>query len=94
MKKILVVILFLCASTCFAEDRENIVVQIKPMEAIQISCADTGLSLVQKEELGQSGCCSWHGGVCGCSGGSVVCCDNTYSPSCSCKADEKPVETK
>jgi hypothetical protein len=31
-----------------------------------------------------SGCCSNHQGVCGCSGGRAVCCDNTFSPSCGC----------
>jgi hypothetical protein len=30
------------------------------------------------------GCCSWHGGVCGCSGGRALCCDDTLSPSCGC----------
>lgn len=35
-----------------------------------------------------SGCCSWHDGVCGCSGGDVVCCDGTESPSCSCYRDD------
>jgi len=30
------------------------------------------------------GCCSWHGGVCGCSMGRVMCCDGTASPSCRC----------
>ncbi|MCM8787531.1 MAG: hypothetical protein NC935_05700 [Candidatus Omnitrophica bacterium] len=32
------------------------------------------------------GCCSWHGGVCGCdtSVGRQICCDGTYSPSCTC----------
>ena len=30
------------------------------------------------------GCCSWHKGVCGCSGGRAVCCDGTLSPSCGC----------
>lgn len=30
------------------------------------------------------GCCSWHGGVCGCSVGRAVCCDGTVSPSCGC----------
>lgn len=34
----------------------------------------------------QSGCCSWHNGVCGCSGGRAVCCDGSYSPSCGCRA--------
>ncbi|HEY1959881.1 MAG TPA: hypothetical protein VGH28_29940 [Polyangiaceae bacterium] len=30
------------------------------------------------------GCCSHHHGVCGCSGGRDVCCDNTFSPTCRC----------
>jgi hypothetical protein len=30
------------------------------------------------------GCCSWHGGVCGCSGARAKCCDGTLSPSCGC----------
>ena len=30
------------------------------------------------------GCCSWHKGVCGCSGGRAACCDGTLSPSCGC----------
>ncbi len=36
--------------------------------------------------LATSGCCSWHGGVCGCdeSVGRQVCCDGSYSPSCGC----------
>lgn len=34
---------------------------------------------------GQRGCCSHHGGVCGCmSSGSKKCCDGTASPSCVC----------
>lgn len=32
----------------------------------------------------QQGCCSYHGGVCGCFGGSTQCCDGTQSPSCRC----------
>lgn len=34
----------------------------------------------------RSGCCSWHGGVCGCdySTDRIVCCDGTLSPSCRC----------
>ena len=30
------------------------------------------------------GCCSHHGGVCGCTQGRAVCCDGSYSPSCGC----------
>ena len=36
----------------------------------------------------RSGCCSWHGGVCGCYAGRVVCCDGTLSPSCRCYHDQ------
>ena len=32
----------------------------------------------------QRGCCSWHGGVCGCSAGRTACCDGSLSPSCRC----------
>ncbi len=35
-------------------------------------------------EVERSGCCSWHGGVCGCSGGRALCCDGVLSPSCGC----------
>lgn len=36
--------------------------------------------------LARRGCCSWHGGVCGCDTnvGRQVCCDGTYSPTCTC----------
>ncbi|QJT08977.1 hypothetical protein [Oceanidesulfovibrio marinus] len=33
------------------------------------------------------GCCSWHGGQCGCENGRVKCCDGTLSPTCRCMAD-------
>lgn len=32
----------------------------------------------------RQGCCSWHGGVCGCQNGRALCCDGTLSPSCGC----------
>lgn len=38
----------------------------------------------QQENIEKSGCCSWHGGVCGCVGNRVQCCDGTLSPSCMC----------
>jgi hypothetical protein len=30
------------------------------------------------------GCCSHHKGVCGCSGHTEICCDDTPSPTCGC----------
>ena len=43
-----------------------------------------GKTFASAEEAMQSGCCSWHGGVCGCSNGRKVCCDGEKSPSCKC----------
>lgn len=35
--------------------------------------------------MAQRGCCSWHGGVAGCSSsGRTLCRDGTLSPSCTC----------
>ncbi len=43
----------------------------------------------------KSGCCSHHGGVCGCDTniGSQVCCDGSYSPTCGCTIVKKPTPT-
>ena len=35
-------------------------------------------------EFGRSGCCSHHGGVCGCKDGRALCCDGVKSPTCGC----------
>lgn len=43
-----------------------------------------GRTFATVAEARQSGCCSHHGGVCGCSGGRKSCCDGTLSPSCRC----------
>jgi hypothetical protein len=45
-------------------------------------------SNITSEQLAQRGCCSWHDGVCGCSGGVVQCCDGSSSPSCRCHAND------
>ena len=39
-----------------------------------------------KIRLVRRGCCSWHGGVCGCdwTTGRTICCDGTLSPTCMC----------
>ena len=53
--------------------------------------------LVEEDPAGpvaRSGCCSWHGGVCGCNYyGRVECCDGTTSSSCTCNAPtpERPL---
>jgi len=41
-----------------------------------------------EEVVAQRGCCSHHGGVCGCSDGRTVCCDSSFSPSCGCNQED------
>ena len=38
------------------------------------------------DKIERRGCCSHHGGVCGCdqASGKIKCCDGTLSPSCTC----------
>lgn len=47
-------------------------------------CSDPDEALFP--DLARSGCCSWHGGVCGCNQAldRIVCCDGSLSPSCTC----------
>jgi hypothetical protein len=42
------------------------------------------VAAVLSPEEERQGCCSHHGGVCGCQNGRAVCCDGTLSPSCGC----------
>jgi hypothetical protein len=42
------------------------------------------LFVLLNQDVERRGCCSWHGGVCDCWLGRVVCCDGTLSPSCGC----------
>ena len=53
-------------------------------EKIERPASCEGRTFASAEEAKQSGCCSWHGGVCGCSNGRKTCCDGTKSPSCRC----------
>ncbi len=41
---------------------------------------------------GLQGCCSHHDGVCDCKYGRVVCCDGTFSPTCTCHHDTIPTK--
>lgn len=54
-----------------------------------VDCKDTK----DKQLLAKRGCCSWHGGVCDCKNGRVVCCDGSYSPSCTCHHDDEITTT-
>lgn len=75
MKYLLVVALLFLSTQALSE--ENQCKQFK-----------TEMPNTTSEQLAQSGCCSHHGGVCGCSGGSDLCCDGAASPSCGCHAND------
>lgn len=88
MKKLLFVILSsLVLSGAFADVNTTSQSQgqalIQKEECQQVLAND-------KEQVAQRGCCSWHQGVCGCQSGRVVCCDGSYSPSCTCNKEEPP----
>ena len=53
-----------------------------------IGCSQSQLSNSLDIQIVQKGCCSHHGGVCGCSGGTAMCCDGNPSPTCGCHADD------
>lgn len=57
--------------------------------AEEVSCVQLKQEGLTQEELAQRGCCSWHGGVCGCTGGRAVCCDGKLSPSCGCHGEDE-----
>ena len=80
-----ILLLFFMSHTGFADS----VNKAKPIEKPPV-CQVLKKKGATKEELARSGCCSWHQGVCGCSGGRQVCCDGSYSPSCTCNKEEPP----
>lgn len=58
------------------EAKENLA-EINPYPQQEICVANI-------TDVNRRGCCSKHGGVCGCEGKRVKCCDDTLSPTCKC----------
>ena len=54
------------------------------------ACPVSVTSAVAGETVAQKDCCKGHKGVCGCRAGKIVCCDKTFSDSCTCNRDEAP----
>jgi hypothetical protein len=55
-----------------------------PTEGINFSKYTDVSAVAIMSEVYHSGCCSHHGGVCGCDVDRARCCDGTDSPSCDC----------
>ena len=70
----------------------NVISPDSPIQKITSVSDDTNQCLdktkleSETKELARSGCCSWHGGVCGCDEATdrIICCDGTLSPTCTC----------
>jgi hypothetical protein len=77
MRKVILSAMLLFSLSAFASDA---VVSDKKVDCDAIS--KTG----DQALIAQSGCCSYHNGVSGCSGGRVTCNDGTTSPSCTCNS--------
>lgn len=62
----------------------------KPLNASHDSIISSNLLCMFSSKISgtisKSGCCSWHGGVCGCSGSRQQCCDGSLSPTCTCNS--------
>lgn len=66
------------AMTAFADERSN---------NDKLYCTYLSQQQVANTDnvsIAKRGCCSHHGGVCSCRSGRTVCCDGSYSPSCTC----------
>lgn len=50
----------------------------------QLGLCQQEICVANIADVNRKGCCSRHGGVCGCEGKRMKCCDNTLSPSCKC----------
>ena len=84
MKSIIIsLLLLLCLQLGASDTNNNFIIKPQPT-----NCE----TIVKKDILAQSGCCSHHSGVCGCQSGRVTCCDGSYSPSCTCKGGETIID--
>lgn len=96
MKRFLLIALLLVSGTAIAvdsrsnEDTNNQSIEkslIPSQESQQSKCASNKDNLAEvdvNKQLERRGCCSHHGGVCGCSSGRAQCCGGSLSSSCGC----------
>jgi hypothetical protein len=63
----------------------------KPLAAPTQSCDGVAQTGAAADRLAQQpACCKANKGVCGCRAGKIVCCDKTFSDTCTCNRDEAP----
>ena len=92
MKKLTVLVAFVLGVICLSISLGRAELVSGEQVAVDEPAAQTDTSPSQECDeaapadnlLAKAGCCSWHGGVCGCSGGRALCCDGALSPTCGC----------
>lgn len=87
MKRIIIfsMCFFLCLSSLFAIEKQGTKSKQKLSQTEKpIQTKEYKICYNSKNSIQRRGCCSWHGGVCGCVGGRAKCCDGTLSPTCGC----------
>ena len=75
----------------FAVANEVNISDLQVTESSQL-CNELRMSGLTSDQLSRRGCCSWHDGVCGCSGGRTQCCDGSQSPSCTCNKSDPIID--
>ncbi|PAF41378.1 hypothetical protein [Helicobacter sp. 11S02596-1] len=83
-KKMMILSVFCCAVFATQPQQDLITKAGKTKLALPMGDKQSLLIKPKTCDTERRGCCSWHGGVCGCSNGRAVCCDGTASPSCGC----------
>jgi hypothetical protein len=63
----------------------------KPLASEAQACLEAAQTSAAADLLAQQpACCKANKGVCGCRAGKIVCCDKTFSDTCTCNRDEAP----
>ena len=79
------IVTFILGSSAWADQDRPSLSHESPQSSCENRLATADQSADERiRELGRRGCCSWHGGVCGCGGPRLLCCDGSLSPSCPC----------
>ena len=88
----LYVALLLVAWSVFAVGETGVEQDVGKTIASQAqSCDAVSQSGAAADRLAQQpACCKANKGVCGCRAGKIVCCDKTFSDTCTCNRDEAP----
>lgn len=79
MKAIAVVLMLFVVGSAWAAEEKG-----KTFDQLKAEGSPPACKVSKEGDVERRGCCSHHGGVCGCAGGGARCCDGSMSPTCGC----------